>query len=129
MFDKVEIRVKAGDGGDGAVSFRREAHVPYGGPDGGDGGDGGAMILQADPSVTSLREFKKDKLYQASRGEDGKGKKQHGKNGQDLVLKVPVGTLALDESNGNEPALVADCAEPGQSVVLARGGKGGMGNV
>jgi len=129
MFDKVEIRVKAGDGGDGAVSFRREAHVPYGGPDGGDGGDGGAMILQGDPSVTSLREFKKGKLYEASRGEDGRGKKQHGKNGQDLVLKVPVGTIALDESNGNEPALVADCAEPGQSAVLARGGKGGMGNV
>lgn len=128
MFDKVDIRVKAGDGGDGAVSFRREAHVPYGGPDGGDGGDGGDVIMQADPSVTSLREFNKGRLYQAERGEDGKGKKQHGKNGLDLVLKVPVGTIALDESSG-EPSLVADCAEPGQKAVLTRGGRGGMGNV
>ena len=128
MYDKVEIRVKAGDGGDGAVSFRREAHVPRGGPDGGDGGDGGSVIIVADPSVTSLRLFKPDNLYEAKRGENGRGKKQHGKNGQELIIKVPVGTIALDRSRPNELALMADCEQPEQPVVLARGGKGGLGN-
>ncbi|MBI2849542.1 MAG: GTPase ObgE [Chloroflexi bacterium] len=128
MFDKVEIRVKSGEGGDGAVSFRREAHVPYGGPDGGDGGNGGAVVIEADPSMTSLRMFKKDKLYSAERGGNGRAKKQHGKNGQDLVIKVPVGTIALDKSKPKEDALLADCQEPGKPVVLVRGGRGGWGN-
>ena len=128
MYDKVEIRVKAGDGGNGAVSFRREAHVPRGGHDGGDGGNGGNVIIVADPSVTSLRLFKLDNLYDARRGESGKGKKQHGKNGQDLILKVPVGTIALDRSRPNELTLLADCEQPEVPVVLVRGGKGGLGN-
>ena len=128
MYDKVEIRVKAGDGGDGVVSFRREAHVPRGGPDGGDGGDGGKVLIVADPSVTSLRLFNQDKLYEAGRGENGRGKKQHGKNGQDIILKVPVGTIALDSSRADELALLADCEQPEQPVALARGGKGGLGN-
>lgn len=129
MFDREEIRVKAGNGGDGSVSFRREAHVPYGGPDGGDGGSGGAVIIVADPSYTSLRVFKKDRLYEAKRGEDGKGKKKHGKDGEDLIIKVPVGTIALDKSRPNETILVADCENPDQPVILVRGGKGGMGNI
>lgn len=128
MFDRVEIRVKAGDGGDGAVSFRREAHVPRGGPDGGDGGDGGAVVMVADPSIASLRLFKKGKLYAAENGEDGKGKKRHGKNGKDLILKVPVGTIALASSPTGEITLVADCGQPAQRMVIARGGKGGLGN-
>ncbi len=128
MYDKVEIRVKAGDGGDGVVSFRREAHVPMGGPDGGDGGQGGKVIIMADPSVTSLRLFKADKLYEARRGENGRGKKQHGKNGQDLILKVPVGTIALDNGRAGELSLLADCEQPEQLAVLANGGRGGLGN-
>ena len=128
MYDKVEIRVKAGDGGDGAVSFRREAHVPRGGPDGGDGGDGGSVIIGADPSVTSLRLFNQDRLYEAKPGEHGKAKKQHGKNGQDLIIKVPVGTIALDRSRAGELALLADCEQPEQQAVLVKGGKGGFGN-
>lgn len=81
-----------------------------------------------DPSVTSLRLFKPGRLYEAGRGEDGKGKKQHGKNGQDLIIKVPVGTIALDSSRAEEPSLVADCEQPGQPVGLVRGGRGGLGN-
>jgi GTPase len=129
MFDKVEIRVKAGDGGNGAVNFRREAHVPRGGPDGGDGGMGGAVIITGDESVTSLRLFKPGQLFEAGRGGDGKGKKMHGKDGQDLILRVPVGTIALDRTGDKEPVLVADCGEPGKSVLLVNGGKGGYGNI
>ena len=128
MFDRVEILVKAGDGGGGAVSFRREKFVPFGGPDGGDGGDGGDVVLMADLSVSSLRSFRRRGLYKAGNGEDGKGKKQHGKRGADLLLKVPVGTIALDKARISGEALIADCEEPGQQVVVARGGEGGLGN-
>ena len=128
MFDRVEIRVKAGDGGDGAVSFRREKFVPFGGPDGGDGGDGGDVVIVADPGVTSLRAFRRKRLYRAGKGEQGMGKKKHGKRGEDLVLKVPVGTIALDKERISDEALIADWEQAGQQAVVASGGKGGLGN-
>ena len=128
MYDKAEIRVKAGTGGDGAVTFRREKFAPLGGPDGGNGGMGGDVIVTADQSLASLRLFKKNRLYRAGDGGQGKGQKKKGKTGSDLVLKVPVGTIvwARGES-GNE--LLTDLAERGQEAVVARGGKGGWGNV
>jgi len=128
MFDRVEIIVRAGDGGDGAVSFRHEKFVPFGGPDGGDGGDGGDVVILADSGVTNLRMFKRKRLYRAGKGESGKGKKKHGKNGEDLVLRVPVGTIALDEKRRSDEALIVDCEYPGQQAVVARGGRGGLGN-
>ena len=128
MFDRVEIRVKAGEGGGGPVSFRREKFVPFGGPDGGDGGDGGDVVLMADLSVSSLRSFRRRKLYKAGNGKDGRGKKQHGKRGAHLLLKVPVGTIALNKARISSEALIADCEKPGQQVVVARGGEGGLGN-
>lgn len=128
MFDKVEIIIRAGDGGEGAVSFRREKFVPFGGPDGGDGGDGGDVIIIADPSLASLRMFKRKRLYRAGNGGNGKGKKRHGKKGEDLVLGVPVGTIALDKNRINGEAVVADLEKTGQQVVVAEGGKGGVGN-
>lgn len=128
MFDRVEILVEAGTGGDGAVSFRREKFVPFGGPDGGDGGRGGEVIIMADSSVTSLRLFRRGKLYRAGNGTGGKGKKKHGKKGADLVLRVPVGTIVSDKTRPSDEALMADLEQPGQQVVVARGGKGGLGN-
>jgi len=129
MFDRVDLRVKAGGGGDGAISFRREKYVPFGGPDGGDGGDGGNVVIAADTGVADLGMFRQNKLYQAGKGENGKGQKKHGKRGEDLVLMVPEGTLVLDKEQTTDNALVADCEQPGQHVVVARGGKGGLGNV
>jgi len=93
MFDQVEIKVKAGSGGNGIVSFRREKFVPFGGPDGGDGGDGGDVIIKADASGDTLRIFRQKRFYPADKGRDGEGKKKHGKKGQDLVVSVPVGTV------------------------------------
>jgi GTP-binding protein len=128
MFDKIEIMVKAGDGGDGAISFRREKHVPFGGPDGGDGGSGGDVVIKADPSISSLRSFRRNRLYQAGNGEDGKGKRKHGKNGDDLILAVPVGTVAIVEEGSGQRGIIADCQQTEQQVVVAKGGKGGKGN-
>ncbi len=128
MFDRVEVLVKAGDGGDGVISFRREKFVPFGGPDGGDGGDGGDVVIMADPSLSSLRVFKRKRLYRAGNGENGKGKKKHGKKGEDLILRVPVGAIALDTKQISGEALIADWEKPGQRTVVARGGKGGLGN-
>ncbi len=129
MFDRVEIMVRAGDGGDGAVSFRREKFVPFGGPDGGDGGDGGDVLIMADPGANSLRMFRHKRLYRAGKGGNGQGKKKSGKKGEDLILRVPAGTIALDKERESDEALIADCDQPGQQVVVARGGKGGLGNV
>jgi len=128
MLDKIGILVKAGDGGDGAVSFRHEKFVPFGGPDGGDGGDGGDVVIMADPGVTNLGIFRRKRLCRAGNGENGKGKKKHGKRGEDLVLRVPVGTIALDKTRISSEALIADLEQPGQHAVVARGGKGGLGN-
>jgi GTP-binding protein len=129
MLDVKELIVRAGDGGSGAVSFRREKFVPFGGPDGGDGGDGGDVVVLADPAVTSLREFRRRKFYRAGGGEDGRGKKKHGKKGKSLVLAVPVGTVVLDKTAVTDDSLIADLEQPGQRVVVAKGGKGGRGNV
>ena len=128
MFDKAEIIVKAGDGGDGAVSFRREKFVPFGGPDGGDGGDGGDIIIIADSSITDLRAFRRKRFYRARNGQHGKGKKKHGKKGENLVLTVPAGTVVLNKTQIGGDALIADLEEAGQQVVAAGGGKGGLGN-
>ena len=128
MFDRTELVVKAGDGGDGAVSFRREKFVPFGGPDGGDGGDGGDVVIIADSSVTSLRVFKQKRLFTAGSGKDGRGKRQHGRKGENLILRVPVGTVVSYKTQIGSDALIADLEQPGQQAVVAKGGKGGLGN-
>jgi len=128
MFDRTEIVVKAGDGGDGAVSFRHEKFVPFGGPDGGDGGNGGDGVIVADSGVTNLRIFKQKRLYRAVDGKDGKGNRRHGKKGEDLILKVPAGTVVSYKTQIGGDAYMADLEQPGQQVVVARGGKGGLGN-
>ncbi len=128
MFDRAEITVKAGKGGDGVVSFRQEKFVPFGGPDGGDGGDGGDIIIMAERGVTSLRAFTRKRFYRAADGESGKGKKKHGKKGKNLILTVPVGTVVLYKTQVGSDALIADLEQPGQQAVIAKGGKGGLGN-
>jgi len=128
MYDRAEIRVRAGTGGDGVVSFRQEKFVPFGGPDGGDGGDGGDVIIMADGSVTSLRVFERKRFYRAADGGSGKGKKKHGKKGKNLILTVPVGTVVLYKTQVGGDAAIADLEQPGQQTVIARGGKGGLGN-
>jgi len=128
MFDRAEIVVRAGNGGDGIVSFRREKFVPFGGPDGGDGGDGGDVAIMADSSVTDLRVFKRKRFYRANDGRAGKGKKKHGKSGENLILTVPVGTVVSYKTQIGGHALIADLEQPEQQVVVAKGGKGGLGN-
>jgi len=129
LFDRAEITVKAGKGGDGVVSFRREKFVPFGGPDGGDGGDGGDVVIRADSSVTSLRIFKQKRFCRAVDGKNGGGKKKHGRKGEDLVLTVPVGTVVSYKTQIGGDALIADLEQPGQQVVVAKSGKGGLGNI
>ncbi len=128
MFDRAEITVKAGNGGGGAVSFRKEKYVPFGGPDGGDGGDGGDVIIRADRSLTSLRKLRHKGFYRAGYGENGRGKKKHGKRGRNLILTVPVGTVVFPRTQVSSDTVLADLEEPGQQAVVARGGKGGRGN-
>jgi GTP-binding protein len=128
VFDRVEILVKAGKGGDGAISFRREKFAPYGGPDGGDGGNGGNLVARADSSVTSLRLFTHKGVYRAGQGEHGRGKKKHGKNGEDRLLRVPVGTVAWDKTVIGGDTIIADLEQADQQAILARGGRGGRGN-
>jgi len=128
MFDVAKITVRAGAGGDGAISFRREKFVPYGGPDGGDGGNGGNIVLVADASATNLLMFGRNALYRAGRGGNGQGSKKHGKRGDDLVLSVPVGTVVQDGEENGEDTSVADLQQTGQRAVVAKGGKGGLGN-
>jgi GTP-binding protein len=128
MFDRVGIIVRAGDGGNGVVSFRREKFIPFGGPDGGDGGNGGDVVIIADSSVTDLRIFKQKGFYKAGNGKNGKSKKRHGKKGGNLILAVPVGTVVSYETQIAAHATVADLEQPGQQVVIANGGKGGLGN-
>ena len=124
--DKAKINIKSGKGGNGCVSFRREANIPQGGPDGGNGGKGGDVILQADISLRTLMDFRYKTKYVAEDGEDGRGRQQFGKDGSNLVIKVPVGTTVRDAKT-NE--VMADLVENGQKFVAARGGKGGKGNV
>ena len=123
--DEAEIEVESGKGGDGCVSFRREKFVPRGGPDGGDGGRGGNVIFVADENLSTLLDFRHLKRFKAGNGEPGKGKRQYGKQGEDCVVRVPVGTIVEDR---DENARVADLAEIGQTMVIAFGGRGGKGN-
>lgn len=124
--DRAKIFIKSGKGGNGAVSFRREPFVPEGGPDGGDGGKGGDIIFQADENLRTLMDFRFKRKYEAENGQDGMKKKRYGKNGQDMIIKVPVGTVVIDEESG---LVMKDLTEHGQSFVAAKGGKGGKGNV
>lgn len=125
FIDKARIFVKAGNGGNGAVSFRREKYVPAGGPDGGDGGRGANIIMVADTGLRTLMDFKYKKKYSAQHGEDGSKKKRAGKNGEDLILSVPEGTVIRDEKTG---LIIADLKKTGDQAVVARGGYGGKGN-
>ncbi len=128
MFDKVEITVTAGMGGDGLVSFRREKFVPLGGPDGGDGGDGGDVIVRADKNITSLINFQYRSVYKAGDGGNGRGQKKHGKNGSDLLLGIPVGVMVYGNTQLGDDAEIYDLTETGQQIVVAAGGRGGLGN-
>lgn len=124
FYDKVKISIKGGDGGNGMVSFRREKYVPKGGPNGGDGGLGGSVFLIGDKSITTMIDFKYKKYHKATKGENGKISNMHGKNGQALYLKVPLGTIVKDEL-GN---VLADIIKNDQKVCVACGGRGGRGN-
>ena len=123
--DKATITVKAGDGGHGCCSFRREKYIPRGGPDGGDGGGGGHVILRATTSQQSLQDLLYNRHYAAPNGPNGKGKDMHGRKAPDIELTVPVGTMVYDRATGE---LLTDLAEDGMTFVVARGGKGGRGN-
>ncbi len=125
FLDRARLRVKAGDGGKGSISFRREAHVPRGGPDGGDGGRGGSVVLRADPQVTTLSEFRSRKVLKAPSGGGGAGENRTGRSAHDLVIGIPLGTVITDAATG---AAVTDLVAAGQELLLARGGMGGRGN-
>ncbi|MDR0347743.1 MAG: GTPase ObgE [Coriobacteriales bacterium] len=131
FIDQVHIHVKAGDGGAGCMSFRREAHVPKGGPDGGDGGHGGDVVLEATRSVSSLIDYRFKHHFKAERGTHGKGSRMHGANGTDLVLRVPLGTQVREynETTGEAGLLLADLTHDGERVIVAKGGQGGKGNI
>jgi GTP-binding protein len=126
FLDEVRIVVRAGAGGDGASTMRREAHVPRGGPDGGDGGRGGSVYLRVDAGQTTLRDFRYQHHFAATAGGSGERQKRHGKAGDDLYLPVPPGTAVIDEATGG---LIADLVAVGQEAMVARGGRGGLGNV
>src|SRR5512139_3982985 len=123
--DESRIHVKAGDGGNGCVSFRREKYIPRGGPNGGDGGKGGDVILQADAQLTTLLDLTYPKQFRALKGSHGKGKDQTGKNGEDLIIRIPVGTLVRDDQTQE---VLQDLLFDGQRFVAAEGGRGGRGN-
>jgi GTP-binding protein len=125
FIDEVLITVHSGDGGKGCVSFRREKFIPRGGPDGGDGGKGGSVFFRATERLATLIDFKYRRLFRARNGEPGKGKNQTGKNGKDIVIEVPAGTLLYDEETGAE---IADLVKDGQEVLILQGGQGGKGN-
>lgn len=125
--DQVDIQVKAGDGGDGCVSFRREKFVPRGGPDGGDGGRGGSIYLHASSRCNTLIDYRFHRQFHARRGAHGEGSSRTGRSGRDLTLDVPVGTMAYELDDAG-PAALADLAESGRRVLVARGGRGGRGN-
>lgn len=126
--DEARILAKAGKGGRGCMSFRREKYIPRGGPDGGDGGSGGSVFLRADSRLLSLYDFRLKRVYEAQNGQPGQGRQCDGRKGADLVLGLPVGTLVFAEKEGEEECLLADLSEPGKLVLVAKGGRGGKGN-
>ena len=126
FLDQAKIYVKAGDGGSGSASFRREKFIEFGGPDGGDGGNGGSIILIAEENLNTLIDFRFQQHFKAGRGQNGMGKKKTGRSGKNLILKVPVGTQIFEEDNNT---LIDDLTKIGQKVVIAKGGKKGLGNV
>jgi len=125
FIDRAVVRVVGGPGGSGASSFRRESFVPKGGPDGGDGGKGGTVYVRVDPQLTTLLDFRYRRHWKAERGQHGKGKKMTGRSGEDLFLPVPPGTEVHDAGTG---ALLGELIEPGATLIVARGGRGGRGN-
>lgn len=131
FIDKVRIHVTGGNGGAGCMSFRREAHVPRGGPDGGDGGHGGNIVIEADASLSSLIEYRFKHHFKAERGTHGQGSRQHGATGEDMVLKVPMGTVVHEyfEDSKEVGELIADLTHDGERVTVAEGGMGGRGNI
>ena len=125
FLDQAKIYVKAGDGGKGSASFRREKFIEFGGPNGGDGGKGGSIKLVCEKNLNTLIDFRYQQHLNAERGGDGKGQNKTGKSGSDLILKIPIGTQVLEEDN---KTLIFDCTKEDQSFVVANGGKGGLGN-
>jgi len=125
FIDEAKIEVWAGDGGNGACSFRREKFIPRGGPDGGNGGNGGNILARTDTGLGTLMDMRSQKQYRAGRGENGRGANQFGAYGEDVVLRLPVGTMVFDDETGE---LIVDLNQPNQEYVLAKGGKGGRGN-
>ena len=125
FIDETVISVKAGNGGDGCLSFRREKYIPFGGPDGGDGGNGGSVIVVAKDGLNTLADFRNKNEFRASNGERGGGKNKKGKAGEDLIIELPVGSVIYDDESGNE---VCDLDVDGQNIELAKGGDFGLGN-
>ena len=125
FLDQVKIYIKAGNGGDGSPSFRREKFIEYGGPDGGDGGNGGSVILKAEQNLNTLIDFRYQQHHKAKRGENGAGQNRTGKSGEDLILMVPLGTQVFEEDN---KTLIYDFAKISEDFIAAAGGKGGLGN-
>jgi GTPase len=126
FIDEITLEVRAGDGGDGSTAMRREKYRPLGGPAGGDGGDGGDVVFECDPRLTTLLDLKQRRVLKAERGEHGRGKDQYGKRGAPLVLRIPLGTQVFDAETSE---LIADLDAPGERMVVARGGRGGRGNL
>ena len=125
FLDQVKIYVKAGNGGDGSPSFRREKFIEYGGPDGGDGGSGGSVILKSEQNLNTLIDYRYQQHHKAKRGENGSGQNRTGKGGEDLILKVPLGTQVFEEDN---KTLIYDFTKIGEKIIAASGGRGGLGN-
>lgn len=125
FIDKAKIYVKGGDGGDGLVAFRREKYVPDGGPGGGDGGNGGNVIFRVDEGLRTLVDFRYQKHFKADRGIKGRNKTQHGANAEDLIVRVPPGTVVI---NDDTHEIMADLTRHDQEVIVAKGGRGGRGN-
>ena len=125
FLDQVKIYIKAGNGGDGSPSFRREKFIEFGGPDGGDGGKGGSIILKSEQNLNTLIDFRYQQHHKAQRGENGSGQNRSGKSGKDLILKVPLGTQIFEEDN---KTLLYDFTKIGEEFIAASGGKGGLGN-
>ncbi len=123
--DEASIRIEAGDGGNGCLSFRREKFIPRGGPDGGDGGHGGSVKLIGQPGLNTLADFRHRRLFRAARGHDGSGRNRTGRSGEDLLVKVPVGTIVRDASTLE---LIGEVTTEGETLLVARGGAGGLGN-